>query len=65
MISSDVKNYFSIKDLNKILFFMIKDKKNYSRKINLILLKKIGFTILENHYEKDRIKKFLKRELTN
>ena len=35
-----IKNYFSLKNLNSILLFMTKDKKNTSQKINLILLKK-------------------------
>ena len=39
-LPSNIKNYFSYKDLNKILTFMMKDKKNVSKKINLILLKK-------------------------
>ncbi len=64
-ISSEINNYFSINDLNKIILFMIKDKKNYTRKINLILLKKIGYTISKNHYEKQKIKNFLRQELTN
>ncbi|MDC2971226.1 3-dehydroquinate synthase, partial [Candidatus Pelagibacter sp.] len=41
-LPSSIKKYFSVKDLNKILSFMIKDKKNNSEKINLVLLKKIG-----------------------
>ncbi len=60
-----VKNYFSIKDLNKILFFMTKDKKNTSNKINLILLKKIGSTIINQNYRINDLKSFLKKELTN
>ena len=44
---------------------MIKDKKNKTKKINLILLKKIGSTIINNHYETKKIKKFLRRELIN
>ena len=36
---------------------MIKDKKNNSNKINLILLKKIGFQYHKN-YSKKKIKKF-------
>ena len=31
-LPSSIKKYFSIKDLNKILSFMIKDKKNNSEK---------------------------------
>ena len=44
---------------------MMKDKKNISNKINLILLKKIGFTVIDNEYNYAKIKKFLKKELTN
>ncbi len=61
----DIREYFSIYNLNKILSFMIKDKKNKTKKINLILLKKIGSTIINNHYETKKIKKFLRRELIN
>ena len=63
-LPSDIKNYFSSKDLNTILSFMMKDKKNISEKINLILLKKIGSTIIGNEYNRLKIKKFLKKELT-
>ncbi len=60
-----IKDYFSLKDLNKILYFMTKDKKNNSDKINLILLRKIGSTINNNQFDVKGIKSFLKRELTN
>ena len=63
-LPSDVKNYFSSKNLNTILSFMMKDKKNISEKINLILLKKIGSTVIDNQYNRLKIKKFLKKELT-
>ena len=61
----NIKNYFSNKDLNKILSFMSKDKKNVSKKINLILLKKIGLTIIKNEYNHPKIRKFLNKELSN
>ena len=61
----DLKNYFSIKHLDKILKFMLKDKKNNSEKINLILLKKIGSPIIDKVYKKSDLKTFLKKELTN
>ncbi len=61
----DIKNYFSSTKLNSILTFMIKDKKNTSNKINLILLKKIGTSIIDNQYDILKIRKFLKKELTN
>ena len=44
---------------------MIKDKKNNSERINLILLKKIGITLINNRYDNKKLKKFLKRELIN
>ena len=64
-LPSNIKNYFSYKDLNKILSFMMRDKKNVSKKINLILLKKIGSTVINNEYNDLKVKKFLKKELTN
>ena len=54
-----------IKDLNKILSFMLKDKKNHSDKINLVLLKKIGSPIINKEYSKKALAIFLKNELTN
>ena len=38
----DIKKFFKKKEVNKIINFMKKDKKNVSNKISLILLKKIG-----------------------
>ena len=38
------KKYLKKKSFNKIVYFMIKDKKNNDQKINLILLKNIGKT---------------------
>ena len=61
----NLKKYFSIKHLNKILKFMLKDKKNNSDKINLILLKKIGLPIIDKVYKKNELRIFLKKELTN
>ena len=61
----NIQKYFSLNDLNKILSFMIKDKKNNSEKINLILLKKIGITPINNRYDTKKLKKFLKGELIN
>ena len=64
-LSSNIRDYFSYKDLNKILTFMTKDKKNISKKINLILLKKIGSTVVNNEYNYLNIKKFISKELVN
>ena len=58
-----LNNYFSSKDVNKLVTFMSKDKKNSSKKINLILLKKIGFPIINKTFTNDIIKYYLKKEL--
>ncbi|SMF79938.1 3-dehydroquinate synthase [Candidatus Pelagibacter sp. HIMB1321] len=64
-LPSNIKDYFSKKDLSKILKFMTKDKKNSSEKINLILLKKIGSAVINNEYTNIKIHDFLKRKLIN
>jgi 3-dehydroquinate synthase/shikimate kinase/3-dehydroquinate synthase len=64
-LPSDINKFFEAKDLNKILSFMLKDKKNNSDKISLVLLKKIGSPIINREYNQKSLKKFLKRELTN
>ena len=61
----NIKEYFSLNNSIKILSFMIKDKKNNTDKINLILLKKIGSANINNHYETRKIKNFLRQELVN
>ena len=57
----DIKKKFSKKDVNKILNFMKKDKKNLDNKINLILLKKIGKINTINNFKitNNEMKKFL------
>ena len=64
-LPSSIKKYFSIKDLNKILSFMTKDKKNNSDKINLVLLNKIGKPIFNKQYSKKKLGLFMKKFLTN
>ena len=61
-LPNNLKKYFSIKHIDKIISFMLKDKKNSSEKINLILLKKIGKTTMPQEYKlkSEVIKKFLK-----
>ena len=44
---------------------MMKDKKNNSDKINLVLLKKIGLPIFDKQYSKKNIEFFLKNYLRN
>jgi 3-dehydroquinate synthase len=62
-LPKNINKFFSIKDLNKILYFMKKDKKNNSNKINLVLLKKIGSPIYKQQFDEKKINLFLKKEL--
>ena len=64
-LPSDINKFFKAKDLNKILSFMLKDKKNNSDKISLVLLKKIGSPIINIEYNQKSLEIFLKSELTN
>ena len=43
-LPTKISKFFERKEINKIIYFMKKDKKNFDKKINLILLKKIGKT---------------------
>ena len=61
----NLNNYFKRKDIHKIISFMTKDKKNHTNKINLILLKKIGYPVINNHYKKNKLELFFKNELIN
>jgi len=62
-LPKNVNKYFSIKNLNKLLFFMKKDKKNNTNKINLVLLKKIGSPIYKLQFDEKKINLFLRKEL--
>ena len=64
-LPNDIKKYFFLKDINKILSFMINDKKNITSKINLILLKRIGKPLIDKKFEKKKLKIFLSQELSN
>ena len=59
----NINKFFSIQNLNKILSFMKKDKKNNTNKINLVLLKKIGSPIYRLQFNEKKIHLFLKNEL--
>ena len=56
---NNLKNYFNKNNINKISNFMIKDKKNHSKNINLILLRKIAKPVLNNTYSQMKVEKFL------
>ena len=60
-----IKGYFSLRDLDKIVSFMLRDKKNNSDKIKLMLIKKIGGPIIEKEFSQQIIGKFLERGLIN
>jgi len=60
----EIKKNFTKNNLTKILSFMKKDKKNNTKKINLVLLKKIGFSIYNLQFDENKIYSFLKKELT-
>ena len=44
---------------------MMNDKKNITKQINLILLKKIGTPVINKSFDKNKIESFFKRELFN
>ena len=56
-----IGKFFKKNEINKIISFMKKDKKNLDEKINLILIKKIGKTTKPNKciVSSNEIKKFL------
>ena len=60
----NIKIKFKKNEINKILNFMKKDKKNVDSKINLILLKKIGKATKPNsiRVKENELKKFLLKE---
>jgi 3-dehydroquinate synthase/shikimate kinase/3-dehydroquinate synthase len=60
-----IKKLFKSKDINKIVSFMLKDKKNKSNKINLVLLNKIGSATINREFNKQSLKFFFKEYLTN
>ena len=64
-LPNNLKDYFSLNHLNKILFYVLKDKKNISEKINLVLLKKIGHPIFNKSFKIEKLRLFLKKELIN
>ena len=60
-LPNKMSKFFKKKEIDKIVYFMKKDKKNLGEKINLILLKKIGQTLNPNVFNisGSEIKKFL------
>ena len=64
-LPNKVSSYFSKKDLQNLILYMKKDKKNTSNLINLILMKKIGKIKLNLNFKDKKIYNFLKEELIN
>ena len=62
-LPANINKIFSKNNLNKILSFMKKDKKNNTQKINLVLLKSIGYPIYRSHFDEKNINHFLKKEI--
>ena len=60
---NNLKKIFKISDLNKIIKFMLTDKKNTSKKINFITLEKIGSVNINNQLNASQVRNFLKLEL--
>ena len=60
-----IKSYFTIKKINQIISFMMRDKKNNSKNIKLMLIKKIGGPIIEKEISDVTVKLFLKKSLIN
>ena len=64
-LPNNINNNFTKKNLNQIISFMEKDKKNNNQKINLVLLKKIGSTNFVLNFQNKELYSFLKKELIN
>ena len=63
--SLKLNKFFNKKDTNKIIKFMMTDKKNINKKINLVVLKKIGKADFKNFYKVTDIRKFTKNQFSN
>ena len=64
-LNKRLKKILSNKNLMNVISFMKKDKKNSSKKINLVLLKKIGKPKINLHFSHNKLYNFLKNDLIN
>ena len=64
-LNKSFKSLFKKKDINKIISFMKSDKKNSSKKINLILFKNFGKIKTDLQITEFSLKKFLNSQLSN
>ena len=60
---TNLNKFFRKRNLNKIINFMISDKKNISNNINIIIINKIGRVNIDNQFSKSKIKNFIRSEL--
>ena len=60
-----LSEFFKTKDIKKVVSFMMKDKKNITSDINLVLLKNIGKPIFNKNYKRKKIEIFIKNYLRN
>ena len=60
-LPNDIRKIFNKNEINKIIYFVKKDKKNLNNKINLILIKKIGKATMPNIFSlsEKEFRKFL------
>ena len=61
----NISNFFKKRDVAKIIYFMKSDKKNISKKINLILIKSIENVEIKKFYKINEIKKFLNNQINS
>ena len=64
-IKLQLNKFFSTENVPKIINFMKTDKKNTSKKINLVLLKSISKPVYNINFDHLKLKAFLTRELNN
>lgn len=64
-LPSDIKQYFSTKDIKKLLRFIQNDKKNLSNEINLILIKSIGNVNFKGKFKIQKLNQFFINLLNN
>ena len=62
-LKKNFKNIFNKKDVSKIISFMKSDKKNTSKKINIILIKNFGQIKTNYQFDENTLKQFLISEL--
>ena len=62
-LKKNFKSIFNEKDIDKIISFMKSDKKNTSKKINIILIKDFGVIKTNYQFDQNTLKQFLISEL--